>query len=131
MYRLIAAFTLLSIPAAQAAAPSVPVPSYWKDAGGSELSLHSIDAKGALTGTYIIHTAGFACAGAPFDVQGKAHGSHLQFSVVWKSATADCKAHTSWYGHVTGKTIATWWMSTTGAKRAAKKTRGTDTFAQQ
>jgi hypothetical protein len=131
MYRLIAAFILLSIPAAHAAAPAVPVPSYWKDAAGSELSLHSIDAKGAFTGTYITHTAGFACANTPFEVHGQAHGSQVRFSVVWKNAAADCKAHTSWYGHVTGKTLATWWVMTSGVQHAAKKTRGTDTFVEQ
>jgi hypothetical protein len=75
--------------------------------------------------------ARFACAGAPFGVHGQAHGSHIQFSVVWKNATADCKAHSSWYGYVTGKTLATWWVQTSGVKRAAKKTRGTDTFVEQ
>ncbi len=130
MHRLIAALALLLLPTAGAFAQALPVPSYWK-APGSEMSLHTIAANGAFTGTFISHAAGFACAGAPYDLRGQAHGGHVTFSVVWKNAASDCKAHTSWSGRVAGKVIHTWWVQTSGEKRAVKKTRGTDTFVEQ
>jgi hypothetical protein len=131
MYRFIAAVLLLFIPSISAFAQGLPVPSYWKNQRGSEMSLVNIDPKGAFTGKFVNHAAGSPCENTPFDVHGQAHGDHVRFSVVWKNETQDCKSHTSWYGRVTGKTITTWWVLTSGEKRAEKKTRGTDTFVEQ
>ena len=131
MQRLVAISSLLLISTVGASAQGLPVPSYWKDGAGSEMSLHSIDAKGAFTGTFVSHAASFACANAPFDLHGQAHGHHVRFSVVWKNTLADCKSHTSWSGNVAGNTMHTWWVQTSGEKRAVKKTHGADTFVKQ
>ncbi len=131
MVRFVAALSLIVASSAAAYAQAVPVPSHWKDGQGSEISLFTIDAKGNFTGKLTTRTPGFACANFPFDVSGLAHGHHLRFSVVWKSMAQDCKAHTSWTGIVSGKTMHTWWVMTSGEKRAAKKTHGADTFIEQ
>jgi hypothetical protein len=127
MVRFAAALLLLVTPAAAAFAQSLPVPSHWKDAQGSEINLLTIDAKGALTGKVVSHAPGFACANFPFDLSGRAHGHHVQFSVVWKNGLQDCKAQTAFSGKVAGKSMHVWWVTTSGGK----KTRGADTFVAQ
>jgi hypothetical protein len=127
MVRYAAALLLLVAPTAGAFAQSVPVPSHWKDAQGTEISLFNIDPKGAFTGKIVSHVPGFACANVPFDLSGRAHGHHLSFSVVWKSAFQDCKAQTSYSGSVAGKSMHVWWVMTAGKK----KTRGAETFVAQ
>jgi hypothetical protein len=132
MYRLVATLLLLLMPTVGASAQGLPVPSQWKDRQGSEMSLFTINAKGAFTGKLVNHAAGFACENAPYDLHGQAHGHHVRFSVMWKNGAQDCKSHTSWYGRVTGKTITTWWVLTYFDKHGAvKKMRGADTFVEQ
>jgi len=126
MVRFAAALLLLVTPAAGASV-QVPVPSHWKDAQGSEVAFFTKDAKGALTGKFVSHAPGFACANFPFDLSGRAHGHHVQFSVVWKNGLQDCKGHTSYAGSVAGKSLHVWWVTTSGGK----KTRGADTFVAQ
>ncbi len=62
MVRFATALLLSVTSAASAFAQPLPVPSHWKDAQGSEINLSTIDAKGALTGKFVSHAPGFACA---------------------------------------------------------------------
>ncbi|HTV31364.1 MAG TPA: avidin/streptavidin family protein [Xanthobacteraceae bacterium] len=75
-------------------AQGLTVPSYWKNQRGSEMLPYSIDGKGAFTGAFINHAAGFACENSPYDLHGQVHAnSHLRFTVVWKNLAQDCKSH--------------------------------------
>jgi len=127
MVRFAAALLLLVTPAGGAYSASLPVPSHWKDAQGTEISLLAVDAKGAFTGNIVSRAPGFACANFPFDLSGHAHGHHVRFRVVWKNAVQDCKAQTAYTGAIAGKSMHVWCVMTSGGK----KTRGADTFIAQ
>jgi len=128
MYRLMAALFLLLAATLAASAQNLVIPSYWLNQRGSEMKLYSWGADGTFKGVYINHAAGFACQNTPYDLWGRAIGSHIKFMVIWTNWAADCKSKTVWQGRVRGGTIATRWILT---GHDFPPLRGTDIFQQQ
>ena len=93
-----------------ATAQSLPVPSYWQNQRGSQMSLYSMDAQGHFTGTYVNHAAGFACQNSPFAVAGQSNGAVVTFTVIWNNGILNCNSNTVWRGRVTGNTMRTLWV---------------------
>lgn len=128
MFRSCIALLLLVAATCCAMAQSLPVPSYWQNQRGSQMSLYNMDAQGNFTGTYVNHAAGFGCQNTPYALTGHANGSRLTFTVIWNNGIQNCNSQTVWRGRVTGKTMPTRWILTgTGIPPM----RGTDTFQQQ
>lgn len=129
MFRLISALLLLAAMSVSAFAQSIPAGSSWKNQRGSQMYVANTDINGNFSGTYINNAAGFQCQGTPYQLAGRAGGSHLTFVVVWKNFAADCHSKTVWRGRLIGTTtIQTHWVLT---GPGIPTLRGADTFQRQ
>ena len=81
----------------------------WVNQRGSQLTIKSISASGALSGSYINQAAGFDCKNIPFDAAGWVAGDFITFQVLWKNSTKDCNSLTAWTGYYQSGTLYTQW----------------------
>lgn len=90
-------------------AQSVQPGTTWVNEGGSVLTITSVGADGAITGTYVNNVKGFDCQNEQMALNGWEEGSIISFSVRWKNANKDCNSITSWTGyHASGKIFTDW-----------------------
>jgi Avidin family len=73
-------------------------PGQWIADDGSIVALQFAPG-GLVTGTFISHTPGFACAGTAFPVTGWALSEVVTFSVAWNNDFQNCNAVTNWTGY--------------------------------
>jgi len=109
MFRFLAvtAFTLAM--ACSAGAQTMATPVKWQNQRGSELTITSIDATGALKGTFVNKAEGFECQNTPFDVTGRLFRSSEIFFVV---TFGPCNTVTRWRGNIRGSKMRTYWLLT-------------------
>ena len=118
MYRLFAALLLFATATASASAQSPPIPSFWKNQRGSEMSINIANpAPGSFGGFFWNHAQNFQCQASPtnpkpYTVVGQTHRSYVTFTVVWDNEIQNCHSTTVWRGHVNGQTLITVWRLT-------------------
>jgi hypothetical protein len=115
MRRTALAFLVLITASVTAFAQSLPSWSIWKNQRGSILKVLAVAPDQTFTGIYINNEPGFACQGTPFNLTGRASGSKVTFTVLWKNAWQDCKSKTVWYGFDLGPTMPTKWTLTSAS----------------
>ena len=88
MYRFVTAVLLLVIATVSASAQSLPLPSYWQNQRGSDLTINNsvTPCVGCFSGFFWNHAAGFQCQASPanpkpYDVKGFTQGPYLRFRV--------------------------------------------------
>ena len=132
MLRFISAFLLVvGLSLSSASAQTLPLPSVWKNARGSEMRIWPGAAAGSFRGLYTNNAAGFDCQGIPFDLVGETSANAVRFVVVWKNAMKSCNSITAWVGSLIGNDILRtgWELAYVDRNTGLMKTlRGSDVF---
>jgi len=132
MLRLVSALLFaVGLSLTTASAQTLPLPSAWKNARGSEMRIWPGPTPGSFRGEYINSATGFDCRGVPFDLVGQTRGSTVKFVVVWKNFIQSCNSVTAWVGRLTTTdTLTTGWelAYVDGNTGLIKILRGTDVF---
>ena len=105
----------------------------WQNEAGSTMSL-TVDADGAVTGTYVNRASGTGCQFSPYPIIGQVNGDFIAFVVAWDNSTANCNSVTAWSGYVltTGSAaqIQTRWNIAYQGSSKPAIAQGQDTFTQ-
>jgi hypothetical protein len=100
----------LAAASASGIAQSFRANSTWTSQQGSTLTIQSIAANGAFTGSYVSRAGGEGCQNQPYPVRGWIDGQKISFAVRWVNATENCQSITSWTGYIGPRGMLTHWV---------------------